>query len=147
MKKSGLIILILLVAISCSNNTNTAKESTTKPAPSSSSVTSVSIDDFDTFLAKFNADSSFQFSSIEFPLKLTSLGEDGNKSSFISKEKWIFTKLSNDKKLKSKIKKIVINKEQVKLEYSIEDTGVIVNHFFSLKSGHWMLTNIEDQSD
>ncbi|MBY0480205.1 MAG: hypothetical protein K2Q21_02520 [Chitinophagaceae bacterium] len=147
MKKFRFIILILLVAVGCSNSSNNEKVPVVQAALQSTDASSGSINDFDVFLEKFNSDSVFQFSCIEFPLKLSSIGEDGHKVSLISMEKWVFTKLANNKKLKSKIKKIIINKDQVKIEYSIEDTGVLVNHFFSFKNGHWMLTNIEDQSD
>jgi hypothetical protein len=100
-------------------------------------------EDFDSFFAKFDKDRSFQYSRIEFPLKL--ITEDVTR--FLSKKEWKFTTLSNKQSIKGQIKKTQVSKDEVKMEYSIEDTGVLVNHFFRIKNGKWWLVYIQDESD
>jgi len=100
-------------------------------------------EDFDGFFAKFDNDSSFQYSRIEFPLKV--ITEDATR--FLSKKEWKFTRLSNKQSIKGQIKKTQVSKDEVKMEYSIEETGVLVNHFFRIKEGKWWLIYIQDESD
>jgi hypothetical protein len=100
-------------------------------------------DDFSAFFKKFNADSVFQLSRIEFPLKFKS---NEGKASVITKNEWSFTKLLEERGSKTVIKKKVINDEEVRIDYMEEDTGVLIRHTFSVKAGRWMLVYIEDHS-
>lgn len=147
MKSTMPIIFLILITLGCSNVSNSNNISDKKTKTKGTDSVTVEVSDFNVFFEKFNTDSTFQFSSIEFPLKLISTEEDGKKESVINKQEWKFTKLSEQAKLKSKIKKKIVSNQEVQIEYSIEDTGVLVNHYFQYKNRSWVLTRIEDHSN
>lgn len=132
-------------AIEDSANTHQSKNSISDTEVSSELTDTVpaSEEDFDSFFAKFDKERSFQYSRIEFPLKV--ITEDATR--FLSKKEWKFTTLSNKQSVKGQIKKTQVSNDEVKMEYSIEDTGVLVNHFFRIKNGKWWLVYIQDESD
>lgn len=147
MKSTKLIALLVIIGFGCSNVSNSNNLSDTINQNKIADSVAIKPTDFNTFFGKFNTDSSFQFSSIDFPLKLVSFEDEKKKESVINKQEWRFTKLIEQTKLKSKIKKKVVSNQEVQIEYSIEDTGVLVNHFFKYMNGRWILALIEDHSN
>ena len=132
-------------AIEDSTNTYHSKDSMSNTYFSSKIRDTIpaSEEDFDSFFSKFDKERSFQYSRIEFPLKVVT--EDATR--FLNKKEWKFTTLSNKQSIKGQVKKTKVSNDDVKMEYSIEDTGVLVNHFFRIKSGKWWLVYIQDESD
>lgn len=109
----------------------------------SRNASSVQEEEFDTFLEKFERDSSFQISRIMFPLEL----EAGDETRLLYQNDWRFTTLSNKQPIRGQIKKVRTATGKVYVQYSIEDTGVLVNHYFEIKNGKWRLVSIHDESD
>jgi hypothetical protein len=104
-------------------------------------------EDFDVFFKKFNSDSLFQISRVKFPFKALLKYEEGDTTRYLSKKQWCFIHLVNNKKEKSIINKTQIHKGKVLISYSIEDTGILVNHYFEMIDGKWQHTYVEDESD
>lgn len=125
--------------------TSLKENSVTNAHTSLESIDTIQVpeENFDAFFDKFDNDPGFQSSRIDFPLKLTT----DNRTRFFIKKEWKFTTLSNKQVIKGQIKKVKTRKGEVKVEYSIEDTGVLVNHFFHIKNGKWWLVFIQDESD
>ena len=137
----------MLISMGCSDiSSNNSYENDKIIQSKSNDSLTVDISDFNTFFERFNSDSVFQYSSIEFPLRLIIFEEETKKETFINKQQWEFTKLIKDSKWNSIINKKIKKNKEIQIEYSIEDTGVLIYHFFQYKNGHWLLTHIEDYS-
>lgn len=141
----NLVLVVLLFVIGCSESINKI-DSNKKEQSKVIDASLNKVADFNVFFNNFNSNSEFQLSSIEFPLKMISF-EDENKSELvIEKNEWKFTKLIENLKLRSKVKKKFINEKEVQIDYYLEDTGVFVSHFFIYKNKRWILIRIEDHS-
>jgi len=141
----GFIFLVFINFNSCSSST--AKKDSL-PAVKNVPVTSNDKgEDFDTFFKKFKLDSVFQVSRIKFPLKLTISSDDGDTTRFIPKSSWKYISFTASKKEKGIIKKIHVKADEVNVQYTIEDSGIEVEHFFFNVNGKWWLTFAKDESD
>jgi len=102
---------------------------------------------FDDFFEKFNKDSIFQFSRINFPLNNEIYDVESNElyKENIKLENW---KYFNFLALSKKYVKTVhqIKKDEVKINIQIIDTGVNVDYFFMVKNQKWILVKIVDES-
>ena len=146
-KNSTHILLLMLISIGCSNiSSNNSYENVKIIQSKSNESLTADISDFNIFFERFNSDSIFQYSSIEFPLRLIIFQEETKKETLINKQRWEFTKLIENSKWNSIINKKIKNNKEIQIEYSIENTGVLIYHFFQYKNGHWLLTHIEDYS-
>lgn len=144
-------IILLGVAISffaCHSDSEKSKTTFNKDSSLNTVVDPTAIsEDFDVFFKKFNSDSLFQKSRIEFPFKIITKDEGGDNSRMLSKSEWRFIHLVNDKNEKSIVRKVLIQSNKILITYSIEDTGVLVNHYFENINGKWRHTYCEDESD
>lgn len=107
-------------------------------------------DNFYKFLVKFSKNKAFQRERILFPLVLHTENLQGK--SIVKKlnvNSWKHTDFVGLGKLdkKNQIEIEAISDSEVRLIYSIEDTGVYVIHYFIKKDGKWFLYKISDQSD
>lgn len=102
-------------------------------------------DSFDSFFKRFSKDSLFQKERISFPVKVTSIDDEGNSVKWIKNKEWEYTDFFNVKN--ARIKQEKISGESEKLIFMIEDTGVLIYHYFHKKDGKWMLVSIEDLSN
>jgi hypothetical protein len=109
--------------------------------PSNNSV----YEQFDVFFKRFEVDSVFQKSRINFPLKNILKAEEGDTVKSIDSDKWEFTNFKNIKNLILKENKI--SKYNVNMILQIEDTGVNVTYSFVYKDSSWRLSLIVDESD
>lgn len=135
------VLLLALIGFGCREHP--AKEESGKRNTPKELEIVVAAENFDIFFENFNNDSVFQLSRIQFPLKLKSNeGED----SFIKKGEWRYTKLVENNRAKTIIRKEVIGNSEIRIDYMVEDTGVLVSHTFHLIDKQWILTNIEDHS-
>lgn len=146
MKPAYFIKVLLIIGIGCtsSNNVESVIIKSNKLKEDSSKLKVI---DFNVFLKKFNNDSLFQISCIDFPLSLISFEDDVKKKSTIIRSEWSFIQLIENDKYNSKIIKKVKTKYEVEIQYLIEDTGILVCHFFAFKNGLWRLERIEDYSN
>jgi hypothetical protein len=144
-------IILSGVAISffaCHSDNEKSKSSFNKDSSLNAVANPVAIiEDFDVFFKKFNSDSLFQKSRIKFPFKIIIKDEDGDNSRILSKSEWHFIHLVNDKKEKSIIRKVPIQRNKILITYAIEDTGIFIKHFFENINGKWRHTYCEDESD
>lgn len=152
MKLYNLIFLIALASCSSpnkvSNGDDLSEQNSAIEVDSRADTVHDQQEVFDTFFKKFNADSTFQHSRIQFPVILKTVdGEGVTQSSTIGKSSWKFTQLSSSNNLKAQIDKNKITEDRVNVKYSIEDTGVRVDHLFIRKNNKWWLTEISDYSN
>lgn len=136
---STLLFVSMLINAGCTSNntpiTDTVKEKTKDTS-------------FDTFFDRFEKDSTFQFSRIEFPVKTTTIEDDDVKTfKLIKKSEWGYHNILADGSEKYIIKKIKISATRYCTAFSIEDTGVYVEYNFICRNGKWMLNNIVDSGD
>lgn len=122
------VLFILLGFLNCQLTSNKTKKNS--PA------------DFKSFFQNFNKDSIFQKSSITFPLIVLS---DSVVIRKIEKEEWVFTPLLSGEKHNVKIGPIY--NDTIIVNYSFEDTGIFVDHYFTRMDGQWSLVKIVDLSD
>jgi hypothetical protein len=146
-----LALPLLLLLWSCSNTTenshknklpaSVAIQSTTEPSETSSDKNE---EEFDNFFQRFSKDSSYQLTRIGFPIKVTSTDGEKDEIKLINKKDWVYTDYSN---LESgQLRREKVNKGLINLIYTVEDTGVLVYHYFQKKNGKWLLVSIEDHS-
>ncbi|QHL89150.1 DUF4348 domain-containing protein [Nibribacter ruber] len=142
---------LLLMLWSCSNTAENQQEkklSTTvaikNTAESSETTADKSDEEFDTFLQRFSIDSSFQLTRIAFPVKVTSTDGEKEEVKLINKQAWEYTNYSN---LKSgQIRSEKVKNGLINLIYTVDDTGVLVYHYFQKRNKEWVLVSIEDHS-
>ncbi len=106
-------------------------------------------ENFDAFFKTFCGNSKFQKTRIVFPLKITSLDDENESTKLTDVKDWEYTNLIQ--KTKDEKKNIltfeVKNPNSMGVIFSVEDTGIIVNHIFEKINGKWFLTGILDESD
>jgi hypothetical protein len=106
-------------------------------------------ENFDAFLKKFETDPVFQLSRIKFPLKLTTLGEEGSddQTKFIAKKDWKYANHKSQKGEKWIYIKTILSKNETEIQFMVQDTGVSIHYFFINTGGKWWLTFVKDESD
>ena len=147
MKKLFLIVTCLFLFGCTSKNAN---QNSIPAAPVKQSDTTQ--ENFDVFFKKFQTDSVFQKSRIEFPLKSTTIDEDGNSKKSISKDEWIknkwtFIHFFATYKSKEIIKKTSLGQTKLEINFQVEDTGIERHFLFVKVKGKWELNSVEDLSD
>lgn len=140
MRKLFVLSVLVCVLFSCDNNSKKKKLVGINKNIIKKEV-------FDGFFVKFNNDSIFQFSRIIYPLKNeiydTESGQYSNE--YIKRENWKyfnFTKLP-----KSYI--MTLNKlknDNNIINIQIDDTGINIDYYFTLKRDKWFLVKIIDHS-
>ena len=150
MVKSRYIFTILALTFGCSSgNSTTPKIGDSSAAFSLKTVAIVSEENFDVFFKKFDSDSVFQRSRIQFPLKYETLEDEGdpNTIKYISKNEIYHVGLHKLKEPKMTIAKKVTGSSKVEMQFRIEDTGYEKNLFFSRRDKKWFLIAVNDLSD
>jgi hypothetical protein len=142
--------LIVMILGACNYRKNYLDKQIVKhPLPQkqvSKALSKNSIDEqFDVFFKRFQVDSVFQKSRINFPLKNILKADEGDTVKTIDSDKWGFTNFKNIKNLILKENKI--SKYNVNMILQIEDTGVNVTYSFVYKNSSWRLNSIVDESD
>jgi len=138
-------VLLSGYIVSCSPNktphTGTTAAITKTPAGTSKQ------EDFGTFFKKFSSDSVFQIARVKFPLKIITDSEDGTSTRFLSKSKWQYVSFDKGKNDENVYRKKIINERLINIEFTVKETGVFVNHYFTLQSEKWLLAYVVDGSD
>jgi hypothetical protein len=142
-------IIANLLCLNCHSNRNKANF----PHLHKHTTANKSADDlnenFEIFFEKFRVDSVFQKSRIEFPLKYTISGDEGESDStkFIIKNQLKFIKLFTPNKDKGIVKKTQLSPKKVQIQFQIEDTGFEKEFIFDRKDNNWYLVLVIDNSD
>ena len=118
------IFLILMLATNCINNRSDGNN------------------EFISFFAAYNSDSVFQKASVTFPLPVISDSVEIRK---IEKRDWSFSPLIDGERSMNNIHHLT--SDTVIVGYSLEDTGIQVDHWFIRKDGKWSLVKVIDSSD
>lgn len=106
-------------------------------------------EDFTEFFNRFSVDRNFQFSRIVFPIKIIQTDDGSKTTKFIARKNWKFTDLKalSIKNKKVRLKQMQIKSDEINIQYSISDTGILVNHYFKKTNGEWWLIYVNDESD
>jgi hypothetical protein len=106
-------------------------------------------EDFDSFFKKFQVDSVFQKSRIDFPLKFTISGDDGESDliRFVPKKDLKFFGLFIANQDKGVKKKLQVSPNKVKIQFQIQDTGFEKDFNFENNNAKWRLVSVVDNSD
>ncbi|MDB4920832.1 hypothetical protein [Mucilaginibacter sp.] len=147
--KISLLLLICLFLSNCNSNkkaSETAGKSTLVSKKKVNYYDSLT-ENFDSFFKKFQSDSVFQLTRVKFPFKITNESEEGDSTWFVRKSNWKYTSYGIGKAADEIIKKKKIKEGLINIELTIEDTGVLVNHYFINKDGKWWLAYMVDDSD
>jgi ssDNA-binding Zn-finger/Zn-ribbon topoisomerase 1 len=144
MKKLILLaILIIGTFMGCSDNPS--KTVVEKKAGTLKKAAVIEPADFDVFFKKFKGDSVYQKEHINFPIKITVTEDERDSVTYIKKDKWQYVRLTNNKK--DIYKKAQSNKNSVTIQYTVEDTGILMSFDFTYIEGKWRLTSATDSSD
>lgn len=142
------LFLLLWSGMQASVSINIKKETKTvainKPSRVTDIVTNETDKDFDSFFKRFSGDSVFQQARIKFPLKVTMIEDEENQVKWIKNKEWVYTDFIHFKSVRLQQERI--SDKAVKLIFMIEDTGVLIHHYFQKENGKWMLVSIEDYS-
>lgn len=96
------------------------------------------------FFDNFKKDSLFQSARIDSPLKVVTHDSGFPEESFKNVHFVSFSKREWGGEVYYHINRVASDTVTVTLE--VEDTGIYVEHFFVLRSGHWFLFQIIDSS-
>ena len=160
-KAIGLLFLISFLFFNCKNENAKLEILKQESQKAEKQIPTITDENFETFLAKFNRDSVFQISRVKFPLKvkeidLESMVElDENKSEF--KERTIlksdYTKLdftypkdALTRELDRYTQKIKIKKNITVVEIRGVDNGIYSDFYFEKIDGKWFLQTWKEQS-
>lgn len=150
MIKSSYIFTILVLTFGCNSGDSTApKIGDSSVVANLKTVAVVSEENFEMFFKKFDSDSVFQRSRIQFPLKYETLGDEGDPSTikYISKNDIYHIGLHKLKEPKMTSAKKVTDSSKVEIQFRIEDTGYEKNLFFAKRDKKWFLVAVNDLSD
>lgn len=108
-------------------------------------------DNFNVFIEKFSADSTFQQSRVKFPLKTKWYDLSNGRDSIIYQDRAGFKMMDFSKKKTSGqyvqwVQKIVVDREKARIEIRGIKNGIMVDYLFEKVSGAWMLIEIKDSS-
>ena len=135
---------------SCDSNSNqNSKGNQTVAIPTKEAVDN----NFNDFIEKFSADSTFQLRRTKFPLKIKWYDLDNDRDSIIYKEKTEF-EMMDFRKRKSTgqhdqwAQKIVVDKNNTSATIEIRgiENGIMVDYLFEKIHDAWMLIEIDDSS-
>lgn len=126
------IITILLIACFCQL---TAAQEKTK----------TNIENFNTFLKKFNEDKNFQLSRVKFPIVIKTLDDNLEEISVTKTQKNYRILKLDDKGMEFK-QKIILKQKSAVIEQRGIDTGIYADYIFELKDNKWFLKTWVDQS-
>jgi hypothetical protein len=144
MKKLILLItLIIGTLMGCSDNAS--KTAVEKKAGTLKKAAVSEPADFDVFFKKFKCDSVYQKAHINFPIKITVTEDERDSVTYIKKDKWQYVRLTNNKE--DIYKKNQSNKNSLTIQYTVEDTGILMSFDFTYIEGKWRLTSATDSSD
>lgn len=151
MIKPGHILTVFILASGC----GPVNSSDPKIGTDSSSTTRFntvqdhSEENFELFFKKFDSDSVFQHSRIDFPLKYETLGDEGdpNTISYISKNDIYHIGLNKLKEPKMIHAKKITDSSKIEMKFVIEDTGYEKDLVFEKKGEKWFLVAVSDLSD
>ncbi|WP_293310855.1 DUF4348 domain-containing protein [Pedobacter sp. UBA5917] len=151
MIKPGYVLSILIFAFGC-GQINTADRKITNDSSTTTHLKTVpdhAEESFDQFFKKFDTDSVFQHSRIEFPLKYESLDDEGdpNTISYISKSDLPHIGLNKLKEPKMMHTKKITDSSKIEMKFVIEDTGYEKKLVFEKKGEKWFLFAVSDLSD
>jgi hypothetical protein len=146
-KKYGLLCGALLLLHPACDNNKWAKGLLPAKATVKFNAVDTASESFNVFFNRFSTDSAFQISRIEFPLKLTIIGGEGESDTtkFLQKKDWSFAHAQPEKKIITKPAQT--GKGMANIHFFIEDTGVSVYYKFVSRRGKWWMTSIRDESD
>lgn len=128
------LTLLSVCLVGCSNANQEIKQNDT-----------ISIEDFNMFLSRFETDSVFQKERIQFPLvvKRNEVDSEEYKKDRIPVADWRYVNFNQEKYFKLVTEKA---DSSYVVNVQIEDSGVWVDHIFTRIDGRWFLTFIEDKS-
>jgi len=112
--------------------------------PQSSNKREMFATSFNVFFEKFKKDSTFQISSTIYPFKVIDVDDEGNITRFIQKKDWKYISFEGKNVL---LKQVWFSKTKVDVQFSIQDTGILVDHFFEYRNGKWWHVYAKNQSD
>lgn len=136
----------MLLLPACDNNKRSKGSLPAKAAAKVNAVNTAS-ESFNIFFNRFSTDSAFQISRIEFPLKLTIIGGEGegDTTKFLQKKDWWFQDPQKQKDIIVRPQRI--DKTTVAVHLLIDETGFSVYRNFVKRKGKWWMTSIRDESD
>lgn len=146
-KKYSLLFGAVLLLLPGCNNNKRVKGSLPAKATAKFNAVGTASENFNIFFNRFSTDSVFQISRIEFPLKLTIIGGEGESDTakFIKKKDWLFAHAQPEKDVIARPKQT--SKAKANIHFLIEDTGFSVYYYFVIRKGKWWMTSIRDESD
>jgi hypothetical protein len=147
--KISLLFLICLFLLNCNSNKKSSETTGKSPLVSKKKVSyhDSLTENFDSFFKKFSSDSVFQLTRVKFPLKITSESEDGDSTCFLNKSDWRYASFGNRRDTDEIIQTKKVNKELINVQLTVKETGIFVNHYFTIEHGKWRLGYIVDDSD
>jgi hypothetical protein len=105
-------------------------------------------EDFNLFFKRFNGDATFQLSRVKFPFKVIELPDTEEEKALVHvvpMQKWKQVNLLPGGTIL--VQRHWVNKTTVKVQLMVEDTGVLVFHYFKCINGKWWLEHAEDASE
>ena len=127
-----------------SNQTSTNTDGSKKRADNSSKD-----EDFPTFLKQFSTDEAFQYSRINFPMKVRTIGDNSElEDEVMTKKQWHqvnfnYDQNNPDNEYEQKVK---INNDNAVIECRGIGNGIMADYYFEKKNGLWFLVNLTDAS-
>jgi len=149
---TSLLLIILLTA--CDDNVINSTSGQSNEAQTPTIPAREAIDNnFNDFIDKFSADSTFQVSRTKFPLKTKWYDLDNDRDSLIYKDKSSF-EMTDFRKKKATSEydqweqKIEVDKNNTSATIEIRgiENGITVDYLFEKINGAWMLIEIDDSS-
>jgi len=137
--KNILLYLFLIFNFSCQKHNESLK-------PKIKETEKIKDEDFEVFLDKFNSDSTFQTSRINFPIKTIQLDTENLKENTIEYNQSNYHLSKIDKQSKYyKIEKVIMS-DSAKVYLKGIDNGIYIEFFFFKKNGIWKLDTWNDLS-
>ncbi len=149
-----IIHLLVVLLLACDNRFTAIKSEQSNHLQFTSAKTSASVDSlFNTFILKFNKDTSFQRNRIKFPLKIKRMNLYNFHDTIIQIDNSSFELIDLQKEkyqshLSDWVKKIIVAQHDTSaiIEIRGKENGIQVDYLFHWINGNWMLTEINDNS-
>jgi hypothetical protein len=149
---TSLLLVTLLTACDNSSTNSTSVQSNEAQTPTTTTKEAID-NNFNDFIDKFSADSTFQVSRTKFPLKTKWYDLDNDRDSLIYKDRSSFEMMDFRKKKSTGEydqweQKIVVDKNNTSATIEIRgiENGIMVDYLFEKINGAWMLIEIDDSS-
>lgn len=143
--KSSFLILIILLSFSCQKqNKDSANKSVLKIEIKKSDI--IQDEDFENFFERFNNDSIFQVSRVDFPIKVIELDTDNLKEDTLelNQTNYYFQEIAKESRDYNIEKSI--SKDSTKIILKGIDNGIYKEIFFFMDNGKWKLKTWSDLS-